>query len=590
MVAGLSGTRVAADVPSPLPAATGSGNAPTVVLSEVPARVPWSDHLVGRVTVSNTTDRELHFVQPIRFQGFDDQGNPVDYSEGLRTIGAILPEGKIAPGQTMSFPVALPTCDVETAPCTVRGAALVYPARLAMPYNWRLAYLSNVVSYTLLRNPAATFRAQPPFDGPLNGIGDGILPIFVREDGLESADDVSRRLGAYLGVLPLAFNGESMNHRRAYEGARAVRRVSFEVSTSAPVDAYDAPADDGSNLFIGLSTVWDRTELFAVAVTDSLAAAASGVDPRTAALAEAARRADALARDLGAHADIVTLVAAYPPQSLGDNRMGFPVGVARAVAGQAIVPAPAPPVATPRPEPTHTPGMPYSTYAPRPYARPSDAPVPTRTSAPIEVPDAARTATGSGDERVAWPADRLRMDVTIGLAAMPRIPMSASKAADRLRVRPDVEDVAFSEDRAQRLLPIHFEVIIKNAARTTVSAIVDAIRAEYPGLPVLAVAHGAVHDCWEASLAAQRQSVRAALRRVSLAARDRSQHPRTLVLAIAGAPHADRGACQPSAAAPGYADTGSRPGLTIDPKPSITIDVPVTLTYRTYEPARPPAQ
>jgi len=73
------------------------------------------------------------------------------------------------------------------------------------------------------------------------------------------------------------------------------------------------------------------------------------------------------------------------------------------------------------------------------------------------------------------------MDVTIGLAAMPRIPMSASKAADRLRVRPDVEDVAFSEDRAQRLLPIHFEVIIKNAARTTVSAIVDAIRAEYPG-------------------------------------------------------------------------------------------------------------
>jgi len=528
MVAGLSGTRVAADVPSPLPAATGSGNAPTVVLSDVPARVPWSDHLVGRVTVSNTTDRELHFAQSITFAGLDDHGSPVEYlnRESIFISGSMPMDVTLAPGQTKSFPIALPWCEVESDPCVVRGAALVYPTRLGVPYNWKLGSLSNVVSYTLLPNSAATFRPQVPFDDSLYGLGDGVLPIFVREDGPGRADDVSRTLGAYLGVLPLTSNGVSVNQRRVYRGARAVQRASFALPASAPVDAYDVPADGVSNLFIGLSTV---SEIFAVTVADSVAAAVSGLDPRASALAEAARRTDGLARDLGSHAEVVTLVAAYPPVSLSDNRMGFPVGVARAVAGQAIVPDPALPVATPTPEPTHTPGVQYSAYAPSPYARPSDAPVPTRTSAPIEVPDAARTATGSGDERVAWPADRLRMDVTIGLAAMPRIPMSASKAADGLRVRPDVEDVAFSEDRAQRLLPIHFEVIIKNAARTTASAIVDAIRAEYPGLPVLAVAHGAVHDCWEASLAAQRQSVRAALRRVSLAARDRSQHPRTLV-------------------------------------------------------------
>jgi len=550
------------------------------VLSGVPARVPWSDHLVGTVTVTNTTDHELHFAQPITFRGLDDHGNPVEYSQHLQTIGALLPEANIATGQTKSFPVALPWCEVESDPCVVRGVAFVYPTRLGVPFNEKLGYLSNVVSYTLLPNPQATFRAT--WGDPFLGLADNVPAILVPGS---LGDEVAPALGAYLGVLPLAWNGVTINSTRFYVGARPVQRTVFEPAASESTEAYDAPTGEPPTITFGLSIVSDRTEIFALAVTDTVAAAAAGSDPRASALAQAAHRADALARDLGSHADAVTLVAAYPPASLGSNRTGDPFGVARGIADRTIVPVAASPVPTPTPEPTHTPGVPYSEYRmPIPMSTRAPTPVSQTAATFLDVPDGARTVTGRADERIAWPADRLRIDITVGLAAVPRIPLAASKAADRVRARPDVEDIAFSQDSAQ-MLPIRFEVVAKGTDRTTASAIVAAIQAAYPTLPVSAVAYGAVHDCFAPSLAAQRRSVRAALERVSLAARDRAQRPRKLVVAAADAPRADRGSCRPTASPSGY-DPSSHAGLSIEPKPSITIDVPVTLIYRTYEAAK----
>jgi hypothetical protein len=680
------------------------GAAPSVALSGVPARAPWSDRIRATVTVINPTSRTLRLDRCVVFLSVDARGKRIE--------APVFPFGddimcsdqkrKVAARESLSFQASLPWCEVESDPCLAHITALVYRDGTREPLK------SNVLTYALDPNPAATFRtpyifalygladnapamvtvtyyteeaatvrpfvtfsiSKRPNEGSAGktfrtslhimkaaGIGDfarsetnDLVSLTVRvpivdngrveaamqllqeqfgrrlsvqryyeepsgyQDTTDSATtDAARfeRLRAHLDIRPFDVHRDSadliavvartdaMQHpRRPFStpefvrlqsvaevrslkptagvvemevtqfgrGTHPVSDVSFAGPDARAIETYDASNSDVLEPSLDLRTASDRPEVFALAVVGAYPDGEPDLDPYTAAFGSAARRASALAAQLGAQVNVITLAAVFPSFLMRDGRTGFPAGAAFGMSGGATI--------------ATTAEAPLSPASVSPQQSPSPDPV------PITVPDAARTVVARADEHIAWPADRLWIDITVGRSSSAADTPPAAEITERLRARPDVEDVAAYRD--PRLpFPIRFEVIARSADTKTASAIVDALHAVYGALPIIARARGAVQDCFAASLAAQQQSADAALQRAAATARRSGQRLRTLVLAAAGLPHAEPQTCAPRPGLPRSFEGRAPEGLTVDANLAIAIDVPVTLTYRTYERAKP---
>jgi hypothetical protein len=335
----------------------------------------------------------------------------------------------------------------------------------------------------------------------------------------------------------------------------------------------------------------DRLEISAMAIAYEGVANARGIDGSIAAFSIAAARARELARALGVTAGPLSLVVTYGPRSLKPTVDLAAVRTAYAVDGATRLPAMPTPSPTPTPMPTHTPGVPYAVFMPvstpgppqasRPAADTPATPDPVAIAAPL----ATTLITASGDAAVTVAADENA--ITIQVRSNPSAPRSLTiEAKARLRTAVSARhDVAFvTLEDASNEVAMH--VLTKGTAASTLRAIVALVRkSSTPNVAITTSTFSMLSDCRVPAYAAQAASVRLAESRAAQLALTQGRRLRRLLIASASLPRV-AGRCAPALDNIAFY-SATDPAFPIPDHPTVRIDVPVTLTYRTWNgPAR----
>jgi hypothetical protein len=339
----------------------------------------------------------------------------------------------------------------------------------------------------------------------------------------------------------------------------------------------------------------DRPEVYATGTVSREDAEKAGVDPNALAITLAAQSARALAAQLGEKTSSLSLVANYDELTSRWNQTLVSDGVALTVADEPHASWHAIAAVTPSPLPARTrrvPNMliqatappPVPVAVPTPGGRP--APTPTPDLAPIDVPDPTDQLTVAADVAFAPVADELRVSVAFDRGALTPEDLSNTHVPDPEVVRrlllafPGVEDVAVQESN-DAMLPIGYQFIARTIEIARIATAVNALQSQYAGLNPSTKFNATVvaSSCTDLVLRAQRAAVNSAMRKAVTNAKSSGVELRRLVLAIAYPPITGD-FCQ-SKALPDATYRADDDSLRTPSKKTITIDVPVKLTFRT---------